>query len=140
MSAALALLPIGTACVGVRVVTVCCGGHRPAHGEASTCSCCTDCVTNAGGRAEVPAERVRADRAATAARLARLRATVRRAVHVVIHDAVDAHVRPLADATRHAVAIPPQQARPALPELDEICARYELVDRLKVGFTGMVPT
>lgn len=73
---ALALRPEG------RVVTHCCGGHRPAPGEASTCTCCPECVSNARrGRYSAAARRLVAhmERCLLASR----RATYRRAEYAV---------------------------------------------------------
>lgn len=49
-----ALVPTGE-------LTLCCGDHHPAEGEASACLCCPECVTNAEmGRHDPGARRLAA--------------------------------------------------------------------------------
>ncbi|MEV8439245.1 hypothetical protein AB0425_17860 [Actinosynnema sp. NPDC051121] len=126
-----------------RVVTVCCGGHHPAPGEASTCACCAECVTSADVQARPPAARA-AEARDRRAWLAIRRRNTRRTVYVLEHGAIEDQVRGLVEAfghaVRHAVALPPRQERPELPELDDACLRHELLDTLHFGFTGTVPT
>ncbi|GAA1281856.1 hypothetical protein [Saccharothrix xinjiangensis] len=124
------------------VVTACCGGHRPAPGEASSCPCCAECVTNADVQArpvDVRAEQARADRERLAAWWPAARATARYAQQLLVHGAIEDQVRPLAEAVRHAIALPPQPVRPELPELEAACLREQLRGALWPGFTGAVP-
>jgi hypothetical protein len=93
-----------------RVVTVCCGGHRP----APDCLCCAECVTN--GAPVDPAIRAviaHDDRE----RVARLRQALRRAEHLEIIAQLADHtemvaglddaLRDLYSATSGAVAVLP---------------------------------
>jgi hypothetical protein len=89
---------VTAALVRTGVVTVCCGGHRPAPGEASVCLCCAECVTNdRRGRYSAQARRLVAwsERCLAASR----RATYRRAEYLV----GIASVCDLDRATAHAV-------------------------------------
>lgn len=142
--------------VATGVVTVCCGGHHPAPGEASTCLCCAECVTNAEGHARPASARAaeaRADREALAAWWPVARAGARYARQVLMHGEVDDRLRVLRRLLTHAVALP-RPVRPEVPELDAACLRYEqdvwaaaeaervrrqLRDDLFAGFTGAVP-
>ena len=85
-----------------RVVTACCGGHRP----ASECLCCGECVTNAAVGRMTPGERAavaRETRARVAARRAARLLTDRRAEQLVTCAAIDDCLRPLVEATTNVV-------------------------------------
>lgn len=105
MTGVVALRPEG------RVVTHCCGLHRPPAGEASVCVCCPECVSNAR-RARYSAESrlgvARLERCVVANR----RATYRRAEYLT----GIAEVADLDRATAHAVRVlapidPPMHGR-----------------------------
>lgn len=82
-----------------RVVTVCCGGHRP----SSTCTCCAECVTNSDfGRID-PA--IRAVIAADDREYdAMLRPTYRRVLDVLAREGFWDDLRTLGRVTHAAVA------------------------------------
>lgn len=139
------------------VVTACCGGHRPAPGEASTCLCCPECITNAevqDRHPDVNAAEARANRATAAFWSRAVRGATRHLTVLVLREALEKAIRPLDEAFRHAAAIPPPKDRPDVCLLDTACQRYEeqvwaaaeaarvrqqLHDELAVGFTGAVP-
>jgi hypothetical protein len=97
-----------------RVVTHCCGDHRPVPGEASVCVCCPECVTNAVLARYLPEIRrcvARWQRDDAAPRLLRLRAAYRRVEHALAVEAMwdceRGEVRSLGEALGHAVAVLP---------------------------------
>jgi hypothetical protein len=82
-----------------RVVTACCGGHRP----ASDCPCCAECVTNADGGRLDPA--LRAVIAADEREIAGwLRPGYRRVVGVLEREALWDDLRQLERVTHSAIA------------------------------------
>jgi hypothetical protein len=85
-----------------RLVTVCCGGHRP----ASNCGCCAECTTNAEVGRTAPEARA-AEAADDRNRAVARRLSARRAKHAVITAALDDCLRGLCLATAHAVAVLP---------------------------------
>lgn len=85
------------ALVRLGVVTVCCGGHRPAAG----CLCCIECPVAFNNDPALLALLARGDRDRAAA----LRLTLRRAFHLVTVAALDDHLADLVAATRAAVRV-----------------------------------
>lgn len=88
-----------TALVRMGVVTVCCGGHRPA---ADCGACCLECPA---GSAIANPELLALLAAGERDRLAALRMTLRRAFHLVTVAGIDDHLRDLVAATRSWVAV-----------------------------------
>jgi hypothetical protein len=102
---------VTAALVATGVVTVCCGVHHPAPGEASVCVCCPECVTNARLSSYLPEiRRVVAgwQRSELVPLLLRLRAAYRRVEHALAVEAMweseRDEIRHVAAATTHAVA------------------------------------
>jgi hypothetical protein len=85
---------VTAALVRTGVVTVCCGGHRP----AADCTCCLECPvahSNDPALLALLASGVRAHNAS-------LRMALRRAFHAVTVAAIDDHLADLAAAMRSA--------------------------------------
>lgn len=108
---------VTAALVRTGVVTVCCGGHRPAAG----CLCCLECPVAFPGNPSLQALLASGARARDAA----LRMTLRRAFHLVTVAEIDDHLRDLVAASRSWVAVTyafePDElaaARAVLAELD----------------------
>lgn len=80
-----------------RVVTVCCGDHRPAAG----CLCCIECPVAFNNDPALLALLATGERARNAA----LRMTLRRAFHLVTVAAIEDHLRDLSTATQSWVAV-----------------------------------
>lgn len=109
------------------MVTECCGGHRPAEGEASTCPCCAECITNVDVQRRTPAERAemaRADREALAWRRARIVSAQRWARREFAHRYFAAMLADLDAALHHAVEIPEQPQWPATDEDASVPSRW----------------
>lgn len=85
------------ALVRTGVVTVCCGGHRPAAG----CLCCIECPVAFNNDPALLALLARGERD----RVAALRLTLRRAFYLVTVGAIEDHLRDLVAASRSWVAV-----------------------------------
>lgn len=85
------------ALVRTGVVTVCCGGHRPAAG----CLCCIECPVAFNNDPKLLALLATGERD----RFAALRLTLRRASYLVTVAAIDDHLRDLVAASRSWVAV-----------------------------------
>lgn len=86
-----------------RVVTVCCGDHRP----APDCLCCCECVTGASAAELDPAIRAVLAHDKRERHVA-MRMAVRRAFYLVTVAELDDHLSDLAAATRAAVRVATQ--------------------------------
>ena len=81
-----------------RVVTACCGGHRP----ASDCLCCDECISNADIGRQEPEIRAAAARAARG-RATQRRLNARRAEHAVTVAAIDDLLRSVVEGMANVV-------------------------------------